>query len=161
MKNVPAKQAMRKKVNSLSPSPQKYREDAERADAVQALYFIRPSFRLSSAPNDQASPARRMRDRAFATRPTTSACGSRRGQCQAGRSRKEPEWMPMCAPVLAQHPQGAFGQRYVTVLGPLPVPHVDEHALTVNVSDLQAYPFSHPQSTGIDRAKTSSIALAV
>ena len=67
-------------------------------------------------------------------------------------SGKEPYRMPMGAPVLAQRFQGALREWHVAVFVSLPVPNVDEHPITIYVSDLQMHPFLRAQTTAIDRA---------
>ncbi len=69
--------------------------------------------------------------------------------------------MSVRAPVLAQHFQSTLRQRHVPILGSLTVSHVNGHAVTVNVSDLQVNPFSHAQPAGVDRAQAYPIALVV
>jgi hypothetical protein len=58
--------------------------------------------------------------------------------------------MPVCAPELAQHLQDAFRKRDVTLFVSFPVPHVNHHPLAVDVPNLEANPFGHTQSAGID-----------
>jgi hypothetical protein len=65
--------------------------------------------------------------------------------------------MLMGAPVLAQHFQGALREWYVAVFVSLPVPNMDEHPITIYVSDLQMHPFLRAQTTAIDRAQTRSV----
>jgi hypothetical protein len=70
---------------------------------------------------------------------------------------KEQGWMAMSFPLLAQEQQRALGQRDVTVLIALAGTDVQEHALRINVADLQAQPFAQAQTAGIYGAQTDAV----
>ena len=75
----------------------------------------------------------------------------------AARGRKEPARVAMRGPVLAEHRQGAPGQRHVAVLGPLAAMHVHEHPLAVDVADLQVQPFLESQAERVDRPEVGPV----
>jgi hypothetical protein len=49
--------------------------------------------------------------------------------------------MAVRAPESTQHLQSAFRQWHVTVSGSLSVPHVDHHAVAIDILDLQVNAF--------------------
>ena len=61
--------------------------------------------------------------------------------------------MAMGFPLLAQEQQRALGQRDITVLIALAAADVQEHALRIDVADLQAQPFAQAQTAGINGAE--------
>jgi len=58
--------------------------------------------------------------------------------------------MAMSFPLLAQEQQRAFGQGDVTVLIAFAAADVQEHALRINVADLEAQPFPQAQAAGVN-----------
>jgi hypothetical protein len=63
---------------------------------------------------------------------------------------KEQRRMTMTFPLLAQEPQRAFGQRDVTVLIAFATADVQEHALGINVANLEIQTFTQAQAAGVD-----------
>ena len=59
--------------------------------------------------------------------------------------------MAMGFPLLAQELKRAPGQRHVTVVVALAGADVQEHALGIDVADLQPKPFTQTQAAGVNR----------
>ena len=72
-------------------------------------------------------------------------------------SRKQPDRMAVGHPILAQHVQGALGQRHIAIFVALAASDVDEHPGTVEVGDLQPDAFAQAQATGIDRRQAQPV----
>ena len=68
--------------------------------------------------------------------------------------RKDKRGMAMGFPLRAQEQQRAFGQGDVTVLIAFAGADVQEHALRIDVADLQAQPFTQAQAAGVNGAQT-------
>ena len=64
----------------------------------------------------------------------------------------------MGGPVLPEQLQGPLGQWHVTVFGTFAAAHVDQHAGTVNIGDLQVGALLQAQPTGVNSAQTHPIA---
>jgi len=71
---------------------------------------------------------------------------------------KEPDGMAVRFPVLAQPRQGRLWERHVAILGAFATVHMEKHACTVNLGDLQVGAFLKPQATGGDGGETHPIA---
>jgi hypothetical protein len=63
---------------------------------------------------------------------------------------EEPGGVTMALPLLAQESQRVFGQRDVTVAVALAGADVQEHALGIDVGDLEAQGFAQAQAAGVD-----------
>ena len=70
---------------------------------------------------------------------------------------KEQSAVVMGFPLLAQEMQGALGQRYVAVLVAFARADVQEHALGIDVEDLQLEPFTQTQAAGVDGDQTDAM----
>jgi hypothetical protein len=66
--------------------------------------------------------------------------------------------VPVRAPVLAQYHQNALREWHIAVFGSLAMSYMDDHTVAVNVTNLNARPFSYPQAASIDRAQARAIA---
>ena len=65
--------------------------------------------------------------------------------------------MAMAFPLLAQEEQGAFGQRDVAILIAFAAADMQEHALGVDVADLQVQAFTQAQAAGIDEDEADAV----
>jgi hypothetical protein len=63
---------------------------------------------------------------------------------------EEQRGMPMGFPVFPQTLEGDFGQRHVAIPIALATADVQEHALGINVADLEAQPFAQAQAAGVN-----------
>ena len=59
----------------------------------------------------------------------------------------------MCAPVAAQQLEGLRGKRDVAILRSFSAMDVNEHALRVDIGDLQVQRFLQTEPAGVDRRK--------
>ena len=71
--------------------------------------------------------------------------------------RKEQRGMPMGFPLLTQQQQGALRQRDVAVLVTFAAADVQEHALRINVGNLEAQAFAQAQAAGIDGGQADAM----
>jgi hypothetical protein len=71
--------------------------------------------------------------------------------------REDQRGMPMRFPVFPQALEGAFGQRHVAILIALATADVEEHALGINVADLEAQPFAQAQAAGINEHQADAL----
>lgn len=76
-----------------------------------------------------------------------------RGSTDAARTlgREEQSRMAMGLPLLAQQLKSALRQRDITVLVAFAAANVQEHALGIDVADLEAQGFSQPKATRVNR----------
>ena len=63
---------------------------------------------------------------------------------------KEPHWIAMGFPALAQHLQSALGQRYIPVFASLAQTHVNHHSGAVDIGDLKTVSLLKPQAARVD-----------
>jgi len=70
---------------------------------------------------------------------------------------KEERGMTVGFPLLAQQPQGAFGQGHVTIVVALAGADVQEHPFGINVADGQREPFAQAQAAGVNEAQTNAM----
>ena len=70
---------------------------------------------------------------------------------------KEKDRMTMGFPLLAQEQQSAFGQGYVAILITFAGADVQEHALRIDVADLQAKPFTQAQAAGVNSGQSDAM----
>jgi len=63
---------------------------------------------------------------------------------------EEQRGMTMRFPVFPQALEGACGQRHVAILIALATADVQEHALGINIADLEAQPFAQAQAAGVN-----------
>jgi hypothetical protein len=70
---------------------------------------------------------------------------------------KEQDRMAVGFPLLAQVQQGALGQRDVAILIAFTGADVQEHALRIDIADLQAQPFAQAQAARVDGDETDAM----
>lgn len=70
---------------------------------------------------------------------------------------KEPGRMPVRFPLFAQEQQCAFGQGDVTVLIAFAGADVQQHALRIDVGNLEAQPFTQAEAAGVDRDQADAM----
>ena len=73
------------------------------------------------------------------------------------RRREQPDRMAVSEPMLAQHRQTAFRQRYVAVLVSLALLDVKQPAGPINIPHLQVHSFQQTQPAGIDQRQADPI----
>lgn len=71
--------------------------------------------------------------------------------------REEQSRMAMGFPLLAQQLKSALRQRDITVFVSFAAADVQEHALGIDVADLEAQGFSQPKATRINRCETDPV----
>ena len=70
---------------------------------------------------------------------------------------KEQGWMPMGFPLLAQEEQGALGQWDVAILVAFAAADVKEHALGIDVADLEIQTFAKAQPAGVEGGQADAM----
>jgi hypothetical protein len=79
------------------------------------------------------------------------------GLLVASEGGKEPERVAVGAPVVAQHLQGARGERDVAITGALAAVDVDEAARTVDVADLEVEGLGEAESERVDGPEVGAV----
>ncbi len=72
---------------------------------------------------------------------------------------KEPFWIAVAFPVVAQHLQGFVWQRHKAIFTIFALHDVHDHALTVDVRDLEITAFEQAQTAGVDSQETDAVTL--
>jgi hypothetical protein len=72
-------------------------------------------------------------------------------------SGKEQDGMAVGFPLFTQEQQRAFGQGHVAILVAFAGTDVQEHALRIDIADLQAKPFTQAQAAGVDGGQSDAM----
>ncbi len=75
------------------------------------------------------------------------------------RAQETARFVTMRLPELAQQMQRRLRQRHIAVFGALAVFDMHQHALTVNVADVQPRTLAYAQAAGIDGGQTGAMAI--
>ena len=77
--------------------------------------------------------------------------------CRMG-SREEQTWVFVSLPVETKELQNASRQRGIAIVVTFAVSDVKEHAVTVDVADLEVETFAEPQAAGVEGGEEDSMA---